>query len=86
VPSRSGSGEGGGGDTGTIMSERTAFDLPWIMARLRHMVEQYQTVPFVGDAGLTALLRVTYRDRQTGDVVTLVVGVEPASNDDTEAA
>jgi hypothetical protein len=68
------------------MSDRSAFDLPWIMARLRHMVESYETTPFVGEAGLTACLRVTYWDRATNEGITLVVGVEPASNDDTEAA
>jgi hypothetical protein len=63
---------------------REPFDLPWVMARLRDMVEQYQTVPFVGIDGLAACLRVTYWDRATNSGITLVVGVEPAHPDDTE--
>jgi hypothetical protein len=60
------------------------FDLPWIMARLRDMVASYETVPFVGDADLTACLRITYWDRASNTGITLVVGVEPATRPDDD--
>ena len=62
--------------------DATRFDLPWIMTQLRRMVESYETVPFVGEQGLTAALRVTYWDRATDSGITLVVGVEPALHGD----
>lgn len=56
------------------------IDLPWIMAKLRGLLDDYERTPFSPD--WHTLIRVTYRHRETGHGVTLTVGAEPAGDDD----
>ena len=54
------------------------FDLPFIMTKLRAMVEQYETLPMVDDHYLNVLLRITYQRNDGTNGITLVVGTEPS--------
>jgi hypothetical protein len=57
------------------------FDLPWMMERLRVMVDQYAHVQPV--PGTLVLLRLTFRDKDDPkNAITLTVGAEPVDDDD----
>lgn len=57
------------------------IDLPWIMARLRLLLDEYEQTG-LNEPDWHLLLRVTFRHREHGGGVTLVVGTEPAGEDD----
>ena len=60
------------------------MDLPWIMANLRRLLDEYERSAEFHEPDWHMLLRVTFRHREHGGGVTLVVGTEPVGDDDDD--
>ena len=65
------------------MSKSDLPDLEWIITKLRGLLDEYERTAR-SDDDWHVMLQATYRHRDTGKGITLVLGTEPAAEEDEE--